>query len=361
MAAYLGKIIFALTFLIAPAANAQMMSECVSAAPPFAKFCFNFKKDDKSDFRPVLNADASRVIFERTPVGSTDTRLHIGDFSTGKVWPFVKVSLSERPDWCWNRSGGGRPTIGRVAFSQQGDDGGIWLVDADGSNLQKLPGTVGMAYPSWYPDCNYLAVDIQKGVAVPGRWFSAKINTSGDVLAYPLGGASIWTGFPSVNQVNPKLISFAAQVNGFSSGFANYYNQDQNYTFVSDTTNLSRPRVAPMERQIRTDLAFMSKYQARAGWWSPDGKWFAFESNRVCDNISGQIYAIFIQDSAGRFPAKQVSDCAKWNVQHPKWYPAGTNGVSTKLIAAVAEAKLEGTGPFHIATFDVSDFVTYNR
>src|SRR6267142_6475127 len=95
--------------------------------------------------------------------------------------------------------------------------------------------------------------------------------------------------------------------------------------------------------------AFLQKFQARAGWWSPDGKWFAFESNRICNDISGNTYAIFIQDAAGARPAMQVSDCT-WNVQHPKWFPPGDDG-KTLLIAAVQADPME---PFRIASFDVS-------
>jgi hypothetical protein len=79
----------------------------------------------------------------------------------------------------------------------------------------------------------------------------------------------------------------------------------------------------------------LQKLQARVGWWSPDGKWFAFESNRACAEIDGNTYAIFIQDSEGEREAMQVSSC-DWNAQHPKWFPPGPTGNSTRLIAAVA-------------------------
>src|SRR4051794_7794600 len=95
----------------------------------------------------------------------------------------------------------------------------------------------------------------------------------------------------------------------------------------------------------------------RAGWWSPDGKWFAFESNRACNNMDGNTYAIFIQDSSGKDPAMQVTNCS-WNAQHPKWFPPGSGGGKTMLIAAVAVATPSGNGPFRIASLDVTAFVT---
>jgi hypothetical protein len=51
----------------------------------------------------------------------------------------------------------------------------------------------------------------------------------------------------------------------------------------------------------------------------------AFESNRICGEIDGQTYAIFIQDAKGMRPAAQVTDC-NWNIQHPKWFPPRKDG-----------------------------------
>jgi Tol biopolymer transport system component len=62
-----------------------------------------------------------------------------------------------------------------------------------------------------------------------------------------------------------------------------------------------------MDRKAPAGPGFLQQFQARAGWWSPDGKWFAFESNRSCNNIDGVTYAIFIQDADGAKPATQVT------------------------------------------------------
>jgi hypothetical protein len=290
------------------------------------------------------------------------TNLFIGDLKSNKVTDFVKLDKedggSTRADWCWKRSKVRPPEVGPVAFS---NTKGIWLATANGLREvtpKLLQDTEGMAYPSWYPECHSIAVDVaSENSQVIGSRFTAKIDVRGKVVTYPLADHSVWAGFPSVNQANPKLVSFAGQTNGEKSGFANYYNQDLNYIWVTDRSNPNHPKVKPLEQQAKPNFGFVSKFQARAGWWSPDGKWFAFESNRNCNNANGLVYAIFIVDSSGKSPPMQVSDCKKWNVQHPKWYPAGANGVSTRLIAAVAVANQNGTGPFHVATFDVTAFV----
>jgi hypothetical protein len=74
----------------------------------------------------------------------------------------------------------------------------------------------------------------------------------------------------------------------------------------------------------------LQKFQVRAGWWSTDGNWFAFESNRICNETDGQTYAIFIQDAKGMRPAMQVTDC-NWNIQHPKWFPPRKDGKTLQL------------------------------
>jgi hypothetical protein len=293
-----------------------------------------------------VNAEATTVIFERNPIASpNDIKLDSLDLTSGNVQPFVTFA-STRPDWCWQRSGNNLIS-GPVAFS---NDDGIYRVDPGGLPVL-LANTAGMIYPSWYPDCQYLAVD------VTGAQVTAKIDaTTGQVIASPLANNWVWAGFPSVNQTNPNLVAFAGQFNSAS----NYYNQDLNYVWVTDAST-GRPRVAPLDRHAPRGPAFKPIFQARAGWWSPDGQWFAFESNRACNNVNGQTYAIFVQDAGGLSPAVQVTDCSKWNVQHPKWFPPRNDG-KVFLIAAVQAIQPNQptcpVPPFRIASFDVTQLVS---
>lgn len=156
-----------------------------------------------------------------------------------------------------------------MAFS---NDSGIYVIPPGGSP-RLLPNTAGMIYPSWYPHCQRLAAD------VTGTQVSAEIDAAtGATIVSPLANETVWAGFPSVNQTDPNLIAFAGQFNKES----NYYDEDLNYIWVADRSTRP-PLVEPMDRAAPKGPAFPQKFQARAGWWSPDGKWFAFESNRTCN------------------------------------------------------------------------------
>jgi WD40-like Beta Propeller Repeat len=210
-----------------------------------------------------------------------------------------------------------------------------------------------MVYPAWYPNCRYLAVEVGQNPQVSGEHVTALINAAtGVVVAAPLANDKVWAGFASVNQADPNLVAFAGQFIGSS----NYYNQDINYAWVTDRSHVP-PIVEPLDRKAPAGPGFLQQFQARAGWWSPDGKWFAFESNRSCDEIDGLTYAIFIQAADGARPAMQVTSC-DWNANHPKWFPPGTTGGKTMLIAAIsAPTQSGGSTPYHIATLDVTAFV----
>jgi hypothetical protein len=358
------SLIMLITCIACPL-TARAQSVPPSPQPQFVEPSILFSCSTSNYFRPVISGDGSYVIFESTPSDSSVTNLVIAAMplitSAPSAFcalerPFVSTSLSggsQRADWCWDRSAKGSPVNGPVAFSN-GD--GVFIASPSGVNsvpAKKLNGTQGMIYPSWYPDCQKLAVDVatDNNPQVTGQWFTAKIDLSGRVLQSPLGGQTVWAGFPSVNQKNPLLVAFAGQSNGKLNGSANYYNQKINYAWVTDRQN-----VYPLERQINPTSGFTPKFQARAGWWSPDGRWYAFESNRLCNNVGGNNYAIFILDTFGVKPLRQVSDCAKYNVQHPKWYPAGVDGISTKLIAAVA-LTASSNGLSSIGSFDVTNYV----
>ena len=196
-----------------------------------------------SDYRPVVNADASSVIFERTFASNPNvTTLYSLSLVTHAVTSFVTIP-SSRADWCWLRAMGSL-TPGPVAFS---NEDGVYVVAADGGSPTLLPGTKGMIYPSWYPDCQSIAVDVTK------KQVSAKIDAkTGKKLLSPLANDNVWAGFPSVDQDKPNLVAFAGQNNHDS----NYYNQDINYIWVTDTAT---GRVSPLDRSGRRHPAF-SRY-----------------------------------------------------------------------------------------------------
>lgn len=282
--------VFLVGLLLYPVTAAPQFAraQIVRAAPTYVEPTLIFTCSSYSYYRPAISADGAYVIFESTPNGGTATNLVIDAFPTNPPTncadhfptPFISTGVtagSQRADWCWDRSAGGKPKNGPVAFSN-GD--GIFTATPNGMNSVPATGmtnTAEMIYPSWYPDCRKLAVDVwQPNPQVNGRqWVIAQIDLTGHVTAYPLGGDAVWAGFPSVNQQNPSVVAFAGQSNGQQNGIAAYYNQNINYIWVAGGQG-KYIRTVPLERNIDVNLGFLPIFQARAGWWSPDGNWFAF-------------------------------------------------------------------------------------
>jgi len=301
---------------------------------PFATPVFLMTYSPKvnvTDYRPVVNATATHLIFERTI--KNFTKLYLLDLTNPNATPapFVPGLKAEslRPDWSW--------TTGTVVFMNTTD--GIYLST---DPTKPIANTTKMSYPTWYPDGTYLAVynnrAHQPPLPIPR---TSKMSLTGTVSEPVLANDTTWAGFPSVNQPNPNLIAFAGQV--VKPGTT--YNQNTNYVWLTDTTT-TPPTVRTLDPGIPTK-PFDPKFQGRAPWYSPDGNWIAFESNR---SNSNNLYSIYIQKADGSTPAVQVTD-QRWNANHAKWYPSGT-----ELVVAVLQkfgAKNRG-----IAKLDVSAFVS---
>lgn len=288
-----------------------------------------------TDYRPVLNSTASTVIFERTIQGIT--KLHSLDLTNPNAKPTLFVpglnAQSFRPDWSWQTD--------QVVFMNTTN--GVYLASTSGQyNLIK--GTLKMSYPTWYPDGATLAIYNNRAhnppLPIPR---TSKMDLSGTVLQPVLANDNIWAGFPSVNQTNPNQIAFAGQV-VISGGT---YNQNKNYIWLTDTST-TPPTVRTLAPGAPTHK-FDPNFQGRAPWYSPDGKWIAFESNRF--NSSG-LYSIFIQIADGSQTAVRVTD-PKWNANHAKWYRNGT-----ELVVAVLQTKGSTNQNRGIAKLDVSAFVS---
>jgi len=284
-----------------------------------------------SDYRPVLNSTATTVIFERTI--SSSTKLYSLDLTNPSATPGLFVpglnAQSFRADWSWQ--------TGEVVFM---NPSGIYL---SSDPTKPIAGTSNMTYPTWYPDGATLAVYNNRAhhpnaLPIPR---TSKMDLSGTVLEQVLANKTIWAGFPSVNQTNSNVIAFAGQV-VIPKGT---YNQDKNYIWLTDTST-TPPKVRTLAPGAPTNH-FDPNYQGRAPWYSPDGKWIAFESNRF--NSKGQ-YSIFIQVADGSSTAVRVTD-PRWDAQHTKWYPNGT-----ELVVSVLQSF--STTKRGIAKLDVSAFVS---
>ncbi|MDQ8727181.1 hypothetical protein [Bradyrhizobium sp. LHD-71] len=301
-------------------------------APAFASpvFLMNYPQA-VSDYRCVVDAQGSQLIFERSTDGG-QFNLKLLDLSTPNAEPVAfapSLQLSTRPDWSWSS--------GQVAF----DNGrGIWTAGGDGSNLQLLEGTADMIYPAWYPQADAMVVMNGQSTANP-QPCSSEIDPNGSIVQAVMANDTVWAGMPSVNPTNANQIVFAGQFIGDQKS----YNQDRNYIWFADRST-DPVTVRPLDRKAPSGSGFKPAFQGRAPWWSPDGKWVVFESDR---SSAEGLYAIFIQDSAGENPAVQVTDC-KWNANHAKWFPCGT-----KLVVSVLQSP--PNRPRGIASLDVSPFV----
>jgi hypothetical protein len=303
-----------------------------SFIPP--EFLFSHPNAFVSDYRPVLNADCSKVVFERTFLprvvnGEKHTTLYIADLSDSQPIPLVpSLNHSSRADWCrvWN------PykflyEDGPIAFSNAR---GIWIID-DASVVPAIPrlvpDTAGYIYPAWFSDCYSLAV--MNNVS-PERPFTSVIDSyTGQVFVPVFANNSTWAGFSNVNPVKQTEIVFAGQPvqNGTT------YDQLENYVYIVNF-NLS---VAPLDKNAPVHPPFNPSFQGRAPTWSPDGQWVIFESNRNSGNntkelnILSENYALFLQPASGS-PASQISN-VKYNSQHARWC-FGSYPSSAKVIAS---------------------------
>ena len=115
-----------------------------------------------------------------------------------------------------------------------------------------------------------------------------------------------------------NLIAFAGQAVSGST-----YNQDRNYIYVMDTSGPDGP--VPLEAGAPRSGSFNPDYQGRAPWWSPDGKWVAFESNRPSQYEANGLYAIYLYEHGGSGPAMQITSTI-YNCNHAKWFPTGFPG-----------------------------------
>jgi Tol biopolymer transport system component len=311
------------------------------------------------DYRCVVNALGTAVIFERSVLKSDgdfgSPQLYLLDLTQSGTTPssFIgdqNIEISDRPDWCWR--------TGQVAFNF-GPDIWVGVVDSSGGNFRSLGAqTASMNYPTWFPNGKTLAVENYAASSQPNPGPSyplpntTTIDSSTGVPVTPdLEGLDLWAGMPSVNPVNPNLIVFAGQPVSGST-----YNQDMNYIYLMDTSSSEGP--SPLESAALGPGSFNPNYQGRAPWWSPDGKWVVFESNRPSQYEANGLYAIYLYEYLGSGPAIQITSTV-YNCNHAKWFPNGFSGGPAgafQLIVAswIGSQSDPPTGPYGLSSLDLT-------
>jgi hypothetical protein len=311
------------------------------------------------DYRCVVNAAGAQVIFERADYNSTTKksgsfRLYLLTRGGDPAAPLFQEAIADgtnRPDWFWGNAG-------TVTFDYVPKTGSkaicVGTAESNG-NGSKLFGsaTSHRSYPTWFPDGVRLAVMNSTNKVAPTLAIfdsSTKKTTATDVQ-----GSSLWSGMPSVNQTNPFLIAFAGQPLAWGA-----YDQDKNYIWVVDTS-VSPPAPVPLEAGASNQTgSFDGAFQGRAPWWSPDGAWVVFESNRASppssSNKNGK-YAIFLYKYGAPGPAIQIT-APSYNCNHAKWFPNGFNGAPGPFELIVAAWQNGGatppSGPYGLASLDLT-------
>jgi Tol biopolymer transport system component len=327
----------------------------MAGAPPSPitpKFLFDYPlSPNVNDYRCVVNAAGDAVIVERTVLDADGGKphLYIADLAGGAARPFLKsvdeIATGEttRPDWCWRTA--------QVAFNYSGSPK-VGVVDVSGLNPRLFPNTATMNYPTWFPDGDILATDSGQGSPNPNT--TTLDPNTGKIITQALEGTNLFGGMPSVNPAKPHLIAFAGQPVGSSS-----YNQDRNYIWVKDISR-SAPAV-PLEYNAPATGDYCPAFQGRAPWWSPDGKWVVFESNRGCVPSHARpdgMYAIYLYEYGARAPAFAITDWG-YNCNHAKWFPTGFPGRPAgpfQLIVAAWQNGASSTpsGPYGLSVLDLT-------
>jgi hypothetical protein len=157
-----------------------------------------------SDYRCVVNADATAVIVERTTFtasSSVGPQLCLLDLTKDGAEPtflLPGIDISTRPDWSW--------TTGRIAFNYTGSVM-VGVLQAPGQTATLFgASTAQMNYPTWFPDGTILATEDGNGSPSPN---TTTIDAStGAIIHTALEGDGFWGGMPrlipSVQTLSPS-------------------------------------------------------------------------------------------------------------------------------------------------------------
>jgi Tol biopolymer transport system component len=185
------------------------------------------------------------------------------------------------------------PNRRRIAFDSDRDGTrGVYLANADGTQIRRVSGPTYAAVPSWSPDGEHVAF-VQGTVARPAVWNVWVLDTSSNarhpISAFTRG--QVWTGswFPDSGRLcySHDTELFVTDING---------RQTRRYSTPVAGRAVRTPAVSPDGHRIAFQVfrdgiwtldlrdgsmhRLLADRSAEEFAWSPDGSRLAFHSNR---------------------------------------------------------------------------------
>lgn len=289
--------IVALTlFLAAPEKEARLLSDPATEklSGDNARIRFLTGEPDVADQWPRFSPDGKYVLFTRGNPFDIAPMLYVVPTDGGEARPLTSPELGVTPAAAvWSPRG---DRIVFVGIAKQNKKS-LWLIDPDGSNPRQLELEAisdRVAYPSWYPDGERLAVLDHNVIK--------RIDLNDGSVVEITDLEQVFAGKPSVSP-DGQWIAFAGQKN-----------TGQDYDKFSNTLWLISSSGDPQTLRHLLD-------QGRHPNWSPDGRQLTFD---IAHGKSTAVHVINVDGSGLR----QVTDYAL-KAQNPDWSPDGT-----KLVAA---------------------------
>ncbi len=239
------------------------------------------------DSYPMLSPDGKKICFQSNRTG--DSEIFVMNADGSNLQQLTNTAgFDGGPAWS--------PDGKKIVFPSERDgDPEIYIMDADGSNQERLTNTPGDdSHPHWYPDGSRIIFNSARtspDLKAPWgkQWhevFSMKIDGS-DVKQ--ISGFKTVSTYPSVSP-DGKKIAFRQVIDGPA------FNWD-----LSANANNRNSEVFVMDADGK-NLVNLSQSPAFDGWpcWSPDGKRICFSSNRSGPANVGQLYAVNVDGSGLR-------------------------------------------------------------